>query len=52
MAVLSGGPTDRREHSIESENLELCVVMTDDSNTAKCGLMAFKSCQMIDRCLS
>jgi hypothetical protein len=29
VAVLSGGPMDGREHSIEGEAGELCVVMTD-----------------------
>jgi hypothetical protein len=29
VAVLSGGPMDGREHSIEGETGELCVVMTD-----------------------
>jgi hypothetical protein len=28
-AVLSGGPMDGQEHSIEGETSELCVVMTD-----------------------
>jgi hypothetical protein len=29
VVVLSGGPMDGREHSIEDETGELCVVMTD-----------------------
>ena len=29
VAVLSGGPMDGREHSIDGETGELCVVMTD-----------------------
>jgi hypothetical protein len=28
-AVLNGGPMDGREHSIEFDTVELCVVMTD-----------------------
>jgi len=29
VAVLNGGPMDGREHPIESDTDELCVVMTD-----------------------
>jgi len=29
VAVLSGGPMDGREHPIEGDTHELCVVMTD-----------------------
>jgi hypothetical protein len=29
VAVLNGGPMDGREHSIELDAVELCVVMTD-----------------------
>ena len=29
VVVLNGGPMDGREHSIEDDTAELCVVMTD-----------------------
>jgi hypothetical protein len=29
VAVFNGGPMDGREHSIEDDTAELCVVMTD-----------------------
>ncbi len=29
VVVLNGGPMDGREHSIEADTVELCVVMTD-----------------------